>query len=227
MQRLRTLSTKVRVTNAKYNWEELEAWFMSSNYMSVSKFFREDSRVVARYGSMDSTLNGGIGRRTKGWAEKKKQIGLRMIEAVQQEVMDKAAEKFRQYAEQIPDIEMNSMAIAAANVITANEKVVLWKDIEKKALGGNGYISIEELRPLARPSNYEVTIGDIKKLWEMARVTQNKPISSTKTENIERKDTTVILKQVLESVSAGLPTSNSVYDAISQCGDNQTNIIDS
>jgi len=62
----------------KYNWGLLRQEFMTSEYLEVTAFFRQE------YGK-EIEKNGTIGRKTKGWVEEKKKF----IQSIYQATIDK------------------------------------------------------------------------------------------------------------------------------------------
>jgi hypothetical protein len=207
----------LRGRNHKYDWVEAKRqWFIAPEKTLVD-FFKNNSWWTEHYGVCNSYYNnGGIRNRVGGWATERKNMTMAMTNMALADRAKLESEKYAEYVARLSEVERNAMAVAVANVVSASKQVVLLDELEEIAKKYNGVVPIELIRQKARSANYDLTISEIKKLWEMARITQNKPISNTKTENIERKDTTVILKQVLQSVASELPTLDSVYDAVAK-----------
>ena len=138
-------------TRCKYDWAKMQIEFFKSEYVQVAPFLRD------RY-NLDSSGNGGVERRIKGWNEQKKDLKRESVETAKKELVNLYAPTAEELAQMHQGL------------------TTLFKATIKK-----------ELSDCIDPKTGEVkrtpNVVEIRRIWEIVKAEKLEPTAVQKNEN--------------------------------------------
>lgn len=137
----------------KYNFDKIKKEFLESSYDEVKPFMQ----------AIYHTYTSHIKNKTKGWSDEKKMLKKDVKNIVIEEIKEELKEYYKPSMEELWDMHKQLVQLSKAkiNTMTRTMKEKLeWKRIKD-----------------------DVSIKDIKTLWDMVKAEKNEPTSYMRTES--------------------------------------------